>query len=63
VTEGDEVHPMFKLENLKYLCIDGKIVRVGLKGIGCESVGWIQLAQDKAQCQALVNTVLNLYIP
>jgi hypothetical protein len=30
-----------------------------LKEIGLESVGWIQLAQDRYHWQPLVNTVIN----
>jgi hypothetical protein len=30
---------------------------------GCESVDWINLAQDTIQWQALLNPVLNLQVP
>jgi hypothetical protein len=29
----------------------------------CEDVDWMNLAQDRHQSQALVNTVMNLRIP
>jgi hypothetical protein len=31
--------------------------------IGWEGVNWIHLAQDRDQWQALVNTVMNLWVP
>lgn len=33
--------------------------KLNYKEIGWESVGWIHLAQDRAQCCALVNTVID----
>jgi hypothetical protein len=38
-------------------------IRMDLREIGWEGVDWIHLAQDRNQCQALVNTVMNLRIP
>jgi hypothetical protein len=29
----------------------------------CEDVDWVQLAQDRGQCQAFVNIVINLFVP
>jgi len=37
--------------------------RLHLREIGWEGVDWINLAQDRDQWQALVNTVMNLQIP
>jgi hypothetical protein len=34
-----------------------------LKEIGWEGVYQIHLAQDRDQCQALVNAVMNLWVP
>jgi hypothetical protein len=34
-----------------------------LREIGWDGVEWIDLAQDKNQWRALVNTVLNLRVP
>jgi hypothetical protein len=34
-----------------------------LRGIGWDGVYWIDLAQDRDQWRALVNTVLNLRVP
>jgi len=32
-----------------------------LQAIGCDGEEWIQLAQDRAQWRAAVNTVMNLW--
>jgi hypothetical protein len=37
-------------------------IRKDLREIGWGSVEWIQLAQDRNQWQALVNTVMNLRV-
>jgi len=34
-----------------------------IKGIGCEDVDWIHLAEDRVQWQSLVNMVMNLKVP
>jgi hypothetical protein len=34
-----------------------------LREVGWGSTDWIDLAQDKDQWRALVNTVMNLHIP
>jgi hypothetical protein len=34
---------------------------MGLRETGCESVGWILLAQNRDQWQALVDTIMNLW--
>jgi hypothetical protein len=38
-------------------------IRMDLTEIGWEVVGWIHLAQDRDQWQAVVNTVMNLSVP
>jgi hypothetical protein len=38
-------------------------VGMDIKETGWEGVDWIHLAQDKDQCQALVNTVMNFRVP
>jgi hypothetical protein len=35
-------------------------IKIDLKEIGYDSVNWIRLAQDKAQCRTLVYTVIHL---
>jgi hypothetical protein len=37
-------------------------IRMDLREIGWGSVDWIQLAQDRDRCRALVNTVMNLLV-
>jgi hypothetical protein len=34
-------------------------IKLDLKGIGCDGMDWIYLAQDRDQWRALVNTVMN----
>jgi len=36
---------------------------MNLTEMECESVDWMNLAQDRDQWRALVNTVMNLWIP
>jgi hypothetical protein len=37
-------------------------IRIDLRETSWESVEWIQLAQDRDRWQALVNTVMNLWV-
>jgi hypothetical protein len=37
--------------------------KMDLKEIGLDGMDWIELAQDKDQWRALVNTVMNLRVP
>jgi hypothetical protein len=39
------------------------IIKMDLSGIGCDDIDWIDLAQDKHQWRAVVNTVMNLWVP
>jgi hypothetical protein len=34
-----------------------------LREIGRDGTDWIDVAQDRDQCRALVNTVMNLRVP
>jgi hypothetical protein len=36
--------------------------KIDLRGIGCSGMDWIQLAQDRDQCRALGNMVMNLLV-
>jgi hypothetical protein len=38
-------------------------IRMDLREIGSGSMDWIDLAQDRSQWSALVNTVMNLRVP
>jgi hypothetical protein len=38
-------------------------VKMDLREIGIDGANWIQLAQDRIQSQAFVNTVMNLWVP
>jgi hypothetical protein len=38
-------------------------IKVDLRGIGWNGMDWIDLAQDRDQWRALVNTVMNLRVP
>jgi hypothetical protein len=38
-------------------------IKLDLREIGIDGVNWIQLAQDRVQWQAFVNTVMNFQVP
>jgi hypothetical protein len=38
-------------------------IKMDLREIGWAGVGWIDLAQDRDQWRALVNTVMNIRVP
>jgi hypothetical protein len=38
-------------------------IKIDLRGIGWDGMDWIDLSQDRDQCRALVNTVMNLRVP
>jgi hypothetical protein len=49
------------LERPKLRCQDN--IRMGLREIGWEVVGWLHVAQDRDRWRAVVNTVMNLEVP
>jgi hypothetical protein len=38
-------------------------IKIDLRGIGRDGMDWIDLAQDRDQWRAFVNTVMNLRVP
>jgi transposase len=38
-------------------------IKMGLREIGWDGMVWIDQAQDRDQWRALVNTVMNLWVP
>jgi hypothetical protein len=38
-------------------------IKMDLREIGCSGMDWIDLAQGRDQLRALVNTVMNLWVP
>jgi hypothetical protein len=38
-------------------------IKMDLGGIWIDGANWIRLAQDRVQCRAFVNTVMNLRVP
>jgi hypothetical protein len=38
-------------------------IKIDLRPIGWDGMDWIDLAQDRDQWRALVNTVMNLRVP
>jgi len=41
----------------------GENIKMDLQGVGCGCMDWIELAQDRDRWQALVNLVMNLWVP
>jgi hypothetical protein len=54
----------FTLNNLEH-CITYREdnIKMNLGEIGCICMDWIHLAQEREQCRALINSVMNLRVP
>jgi hypothetical protein len=47
----------------RHSCVDNTRIRMDLAEVGWGDVDWIDLAQDRDRWRALVNSVLNLWVP
>jgi hypothetical protein len=45
----------------RLMCVDN--IKMDLREIGWDGIDWIDLAQDRDQWRALVDTVMNLRVP
>jgi hypothetical protein len=51
-------------DHLEDQTVDGKLnIIMDLREMGWEGVDWMHLAQDRAQWQALVNMIMDLWVP
>jgi hypothetical protein len=50
-----------RVEGPRRRCVDH--IKLDLRGTGLDGMDWIDLAQNRDQWRALVNTVMNLRVP
>jgi hypothetical protein len=48
---------------LKDPAIDRRYIKIDVQEMGCVGMDWIDVAQDRDRWQALVNVVMNLWVP
>jgi hypothetical protein len=53
----------FRASNSDPYILQQEIITVAYLEIGVSVVDWIGLAQDRYRCRALVNSVMNLWVP
>jgi len=41
----------------------GGYIKIDLQEVGCRGLNWIRLAEDRDRWQALVNAVMNFWVP
>jgi hypothetical protein len=49
------------LEKLRLRWVDN--IKMDLREIGCDGMDWIDLAEDRDQRRALLNMIINLWVP
>jgi len=46
-----------------YRCRWEDNIKMDIREVGCEGMGWIELAQERESCRARVNAVKNFRVP
>jgi hypothetical protein len=54
-------HRQNPIESTRRRCVDN--IKIDVKEVGWDVMGWIDLAQDRDQWRAHVNTEMNLRVP
>jgi len=40
-----------------------EVIKIEIQEVGCEGMNWIELAQDRNRRRAVLNAVMNLWVP
>jgi len=40
-----------------------EVIKIEIQEVGCEGMNWIELAQDRNRWRAVLNAVMNLWVP